>query len=47
MSIHVGIIIVCAVSQWFEWKSIVTVCNQKKKNNNKKNPVLILDKVSM
>lgn len=26
MSIHVGINIVCAVSQWFEWKSIVTVC---------------------
>lgn len=34
MSIHVGVIIVCAVSQWFEWKSIVTVCTKRKKKEN-------------
>lgn len=29
--LRVGVIIVCAVSRWFEWKSIVTVCSKKKK----------------
>lgn len=30
INIGVGFIIMCAVSQWFEWKSIVTVCKKEK-----------------